>query len=406
MKKTLILLAAGLVGFSANAQSDVLKEAERAMKGDKGYTEVLAIVTPAFTNPETANNAQTYYIPGKAGFKQYDNLLGKQQLGMLKDGESLIMANALLGGYDNFIKALPLDTVVDAKGKTKTKYSKDIVSTVAGHYNDFASAAAEFFNAKEFDKAYKGWDIFCKLSIDADRFGIKAHPDTLVANYMFNRSLAAWQNDDFPGAVQSFREAIQYGYNKPEVFEYGIVAAQNAKDNEAVLEFATEGNKRFGASDPQYINQIINYYLQTSKYDEAITYLDAAIADNPNNAQYYALKGIIMDNKGDLDAASELYRKALGLDSDNGLANQYLGRAIGLKAGQLSDAYDGDPTKFADYNTSTLFPMYKEAVGYLEKAYEVDKANRKSILETLNVLYYQLGDDEGMESVKMRKLDD
>lgn len=406
MKKTLFLLAAGLVGFSANAQTDVLKEAERAMKGDKGYTEVLAIVTPAFSNPETAKNAQTYYIPGKAGFKQYDALLGRQQLGMLKDGESLIMANALLGGYDNFMKALPLDTVVDAKGKVKTKYSKEIVSTIAGHYNDFSSAAAEFFNAKEFDKAYKGWDIFCKLSADASRFGIKAHPDTVVANFMFNRSLAAWQNDDFPGAVNSFREAIQYGFNKPEVFEYGIGAAQNAKDPEAILEFATEGNKRFGASDPQYINQIINYYLQTSKYDEAITYLDAAIAENPNNAQYYALKGIIMDNKNDLDAASELYRKALSLDADNGLANHYLGRAIGLKAGQLSDAYEGDPTKFGEYKEATLVPMFKEAVGYLEKAYEVDKDNRKTILDTLNVLYYQLDDEQGMESVKMRKLDD
>ena len=406
MKKTLFLLAAGLIGFSANAQVDVLKEAERAMKGDKGYTEVLSIVTPAFTNPETAKNAQTYYIPGKAGFKQYDALLGKQQLGMLKDGESLIMANALLGGYDNYMAALPLDTVVDAKGKIKTKYSKEIVNTIAGHYNDFSTAAAEFFNAKEFDKAYKGWDVFCKLSEDAQRFGIKAHPDTVVANFMFNRSLAAWQNDDFPGAVQSFREAIRKGYNKPEVFEYGIAAAQTANDPEAILEFATEGNKRFGDSNPDFINQIINYYLQTSKYDEAIKYLDDAIAENPGNAQYYALKGIIMDNKEDIDAAAELYRKALSLDADNGIANFYLGRAIGLQAGKLSDAYNGDPTKFGDYKANTLDPMYKEAVNYLEKAYKVDKANKKNILDVLNVVYYQLADEDGMESVKQRKLDD
>lgn len=107
MKKILFLMACASVGFSLSAQEAVVKEAEKAMKSGKPYTEVMTIIAPAQTNPETQNNVRVYYIPGKAGFKQYDELLGRNQLGMLKEGEDVIMATALLGGYDNFIKALP-----------------------------------------------------------------------------------------------------------------------------------------------------------------------------------------------------------------------------------------------------------------------------------------------------------
>lgn len=406
MKKALIILATGLIGFSASAQVDVLKEAERAMKGGKPYTEVLTIVTPAFTNAETKDQAQTYFIPGKAGFNQYDQLFGKRQLNMLPEGDEIVMATALLGGYDNYIKALPLDTVVDAKGKVKTKYSKDILKAIGGHYNDFSTAGIDFFNAKDFQNAYKSWDIFCKLTENADFYGIKPESDEIVSNMMFNRALAAWQAENYPAAVNSFRDAIKHGYDKSEAYKYGMSVATLAEDNDALIEFATLGNKLFGSEDPEYINNIINYYLKTEKYDEAIKYLEDAIAEKPDYAQYYALEGIIYDNKEDLDKAAELYKKAISLDSENALGNFYLGRAIALKASKLEDAYNGDQMKYVEYKDKNISPLYKDAVSYLEKAYTLDKGNRDEILRLLDLIYYQLDDAAGQESVKNRKLDD
>jgi len=406
MKKILFFLACAACGLSLSAQQDVVKEAEKAMKSGKSYKEVFTLIQPAMNNPETSNDVKTYYIPGKAGFKQYDDLLGRKQLGMLKEGEELAMAVAMLGGYDNFVKALPLDSLPNEKGKIKPKYSKEIKSTIAGHYNDFTDIAATFWNEKDYENAYRGWDIFVELSKNPELYDIKVQPDTVVANFMFNRGLAAWQADDLASATRSFREAIENGYDTPECFQYGMATATGASLNDDLLFFATEGNRLYGKEDNQYINNIINYYLKVEKYDEAIAYLEAAIKENPSVGQYYALEGIIYDNKNDLDKSIELYRKSIELDPTNGLGNFYLGRALLLKAGRMSDNYAGEPMQFDNYKAKTLDPIYREGIEYLENAYKNDPNNRSDILKALDAGYYQLNDAAGMESVNQRKLED
>ena len=68
MKKITLFVLALATAVAASAQANVLKDAERAMKEGKEAKDVVAIITPAFTNPETQNNPQTYVIPGKASF--------------------------------------------------------------------------------------------------------------------------------------------------------------------------------------------------------------------------------------------------------------------------------------------------------------------------------------------------
>ena len=133
MRKIAIMGACILAAFAANAQQSVVKEAERAMKDGKSAKEVTDIITPALTNPETAQMAQAWYIPGKAAYAQYDDLIGKKAFGKLPEGGEVLMGNLLIDGYGFFTKALPLDSLPNEKGKVKPKYSKEIHNIIAGH---------------------------------------------------------------------------------------------------------------------------------------------------------------------------------------------------------------------------------------------------------------------------------
>lgn len=406
MKKTSILGLCLLTAAAASAQITVVKEAEKAMKSGKPFTEVVTIVTPAFTDPSTAQLAQTYYVPGKAGFKQYDDVLGKRQIGMIKEGDPQITAavNALLGGYDYFMKALPLDSLPNEKGQVKPKYSKDILSTIQGHQNDFNTAAVDFWQAKEYDNAYKSWDIFLAFQKNPRFPKAQQFPDSTIADITYNQGLAAWQANNFDAALNSFRKSLALGNDKKQLFEYAIAVANNAKNNDAILEFAEAGNRLYGHDDPQFINQIINYYLNTEKYDEAMNILNNAIAADPQNAQYYALEGIIYDNQKNRTKSLECYDKALSLNPQNAIALFYKGRALAAQAGELSDNYNGN--SYDAYKASTLAPLYRQSIELLEKAYELDPNNRHQILQVLEIDYYNLNDQAGMDSVKERKLAD
>lgn len=400
MKKISILALCLVAGLGATAQKSVVKEAEKAMKGNKPFTEVVTIITPAFSDPTTEKLAETYYIPGKAGFNQYNDMLGKRSLG--QDVDTKVMAEALIGGYGYFMKALPLDSLPNEKGKVSPKYSKKILSEIAGHMTDFSNAAVDMWNNKDYKGAYHSWGIYLDIAKDP-RYNkmFAAVPDSVMSNISYNQALAAWQAEDYPAAIKSFNVARKYGYNGKQLFEYGIAVASNAKDFDAVLDFAQAGNKLFGKEDPQFLNHIINYYLQTEKYEDALSYLDNGINEDPSNAQYYALRGIIYDNKKEAVKARVDYEKALQLDPNNGLALFYEGRSIASEAGAQQDAYDkADYEKFKKEN---IDPKFREAVTFLEKAYEVDPTNRAEALKVLEILYYNLNDENGLNSVKDRK---
>ena len=169
MKKLYFLALGLLTAVCANAQMTVVKEAERAMKSGKSYQEVLDIVKPAMSDTETAEYVLTWFVPGKAAYKQYDDLLALKQFNKLPEGGAELMPKLLIYGYDDFMKAMPLDSLPDAKGKIKPKHSKEMYNLIAGHYSDYVNAGVEFFNNKDYKNAYKAWDIFGELST-AERF--------------------------------------------------------------------------------------------------------------------------------------------------------------------------------------------------------------------------------------------
>ncbi len=270
MKKLTILTAGLLIGTLAMpAQKQVLKDAEQAMKDGKAPAEVVTIITPAFSDPETAEMAQTYFIPGKAYFSDYDDLFALKQFNKLPEDGNAKMVTDMLEGYTFFMKALPLDTVVDAKGKVKTKYSKDIVNTIRGHHSDFNNAAIAAWELKDYPSAYKAWADYFEV-IDNPVLAPKSLPaDTILAEIRFNQALAAWQADQLADALAAFEKSKAMGYNKKQLYDYAISVASNMQNDAAVYQWATEAEPLYGNEDPNYLGFLINHYLQSKDFDKA-----------------------------------------------------------------------------------------------------------------------------------------
>lgn len=405
MNKHLVLAAALVAGsLAAGAQTQTVKAAEQAMKSGKSAAEVVEIVTPAFTNPETQGLAQTYYIPGKAMFEEYDRLFGLKSLGKLPENGDKKMGDDLLQGYKFYMQALPLDSVADSKGKIKTKHSKDIVNTISGHANDYNTAAISFWDLKEYANAYRAWDIFLNL-YEREPFASKmtATPDTVLGEIYFNQALAAWQADMLSDAMNAFAKAEKKGYHKKQLYDYAIAVATGLKDQNAIADWATRGNELYGDEDPNYIGHIINTYLQNKDFDRAFSTIDEAIAKDPDNAQYYMVKGILYDNQENKPMAKEMFFKAISLDPKNtGALTQY-GIALCQEAYKLSDSAPTTAAESQAYFDSKIKPLFVEAAEYLEKAWQLDNDNMDA-LNYLDNIYYNLGDEAKQKEIQNRKL--
>jgi tetratricopeptide (TPR) repeat protein len=386
-----------------SAQLSVLKDAERAVKDGKKPADVVAVITPAFTDAETAQLAQTYVIPGKAMFAEYDELFALKSFNKLPDGGEQTMGNDLLEGYKYYMKALPLDSVADAKGKIKTKYSKDIINTIAGHLTDYNTAAVSFWELKNYDGAYRAWDIYLSI-VSNPTLAAKASNvpnDTIIGEIYFNQALAAWQTDSLANALKSFSKAKAKGYHKKQLYDYAIAVASQMNNEDLVYELAQEAQPMYGAEDSNYLGFIINHYLQAKDFDKAFATIDQAIAADPSNAQYYLVKGILYDNQDKKEDAKAMFKKAVDLNGENSQALYNYGRSLCEEAYTLSD---NAPTNYAEsekYYNEKIAPLFKEASGYLERAWDIDN-NNTDALRYLENVYYNLHDETNLKDVKQR----
>lgn len=402
----LIALAIGMA-VSASAQQTVVKEAQRAAKEGKSVTELIQILTPAFTNPETAGSSTTWMIPGQQAYSLYDKQVANKQLRMFKNMQDTLNHDQLLfPAYEYYMKALAVDTVVTPKGKTEAKNSKKILDTFVGHVNDYYTAGAEFFNAGKYDEADKAFGIFIDLTqMPQLKKALATNPmaqDSVVNGVAFNQGLAAMQNNDFKAAIEAYFKAIKLGYNKKMVYDYGMYAAQSAGLNDTLRIFAEMALPLYGKEDTQYIRQIANYYLQNKEYDKAYAAIDAAIEAEPDNSQLYMVKGIITEYEGKIENALPLYKQAYEKDNNSADAAYNYGRALYEKASKLSDEAPTTQAEYETYLRDTIKPVILEAIPLLEAAYQLNPDNR----DTLNYLenaYYVIGDEKMYKDVQERK---
>ncbi len=323
MKKLMTFaLCIAAVG-SVSAQKANVDAAKKLSGKPDQIEEARKLINEAKENSETANDAQTYYIAGKIEFDAFDKELTNQMINPASV-DAVKMGTELLNGYKEFVKALPLDSLPDAKGKVKPKYSKDIISKLKGHANDYFKAGADFFNAsKAFPEAYESFMIYGDMPDMPFMANEKLDfPAADRGTAYFNAGLAAYTGNDVVKSADAFRKARGVGYDDKQAYIYEIACWQAAAQRdstmeltakERIIEIATEGNKKFGIAEPIFINNIVNFMVTDGKYDDAVATVSELIAANPDNAGLYGLRGFVNDRKGDDEASVADYRKCVTL---------------------------------------------------------------------------------------------
>lgn len=418
MKKITILGLCLAAVFSTSAQMNLVKESEREFKKVKSYGEyqnALKMITPAFSNPESDKNAQTFAVPGLAGFALYDNLYGQKQFG--QDVNLVDMSNALMDGYDYSMKALALDTVpvLDKAGQpkigkngapeVKTKYSKELVSKICGHFSDYSNAGSIYWSEKDYKKAYNAFNVYLSIP-ENPRFGKdapKALPDSTAAEFEMYCAYAAMNAEMLPQALAAFDKMVELGGVRDTVaYDFAFNAAyQSDKDYPRMLKYTQQAYEKFGDANLRFLELLVNIHIDQKEYDLARQLLTDAIAKDPNNAGYYFSLGFLNQASGDTSAAKDAFKKCIDLNPQH--ARGLLAYASILA--QEFDKADGDASakmtqaEYNKYFAETLKPMLQEIARYCEASYAADE-EMTDALRTLRQVYYRLNDAENLKRVE------
>lgn len=385
MKKILLLAGAALMGLSASAQKAAVSNAEKSLIL-KQWDEAKKNIDIALDNEKTKEDPKTYLVAAKI----YLSLSANDKLddGLAKSKEFLA-------------KSKELDAIGGPKGKKIGKAAKDIEETTLELSGISAQMGGNYYEAKNYVKSLEGFiaqDEFFSMTK-------KYVEDTVLFN---NIGIVAMQAEKFSIGAGYFLKAARLYKGTPSSMNDGVMAYRRAKycyeqvgDSINAEKSLKEGFEAYPSSQ-DIITELINYYLQAQKNQEALVYLNEAIQKDPTNSQFFFARGCL-NEKIAFDAAEADYKKAVELDGKNfsalyNLAILYYNKSLEIKTNASAER---DMAKYNAMMEEQKGVMAK-AAPYFRKAADNAPDNRQKVevLSNLQKTYYNIGEYGESSKVK------
>ena len=407
MKKTILFIALALVSGNIFAQkANVNKAKTKAYSEEPDFEGARALIQAALADETTKNDPNTWYVAGLIGYLENEKMTLAAQYGQPIDNAR--KGQVVVESYDYFIKADQLAQIPDEKGKVNTKVIRDVKSKLQNYFADqtnFIAYGAQLFeDNKDYAGSYAVFKRYLdipKLQMFADEKSQKQVPQDSTYNMIkYFASLAASNAEMRQETIELLEDLKDDNYETMTVYQLLYQEYSAAKDTVNYVKTLKEGVQLF-PKEPWFLQNLINHFVFTNQNEEALAYLNAAIAAEPLVADYYYVKGNMEESLGNYEQALQAFEKAVELKPELTDAYAGMGRVFYNQAVKVSDAtLNLDAKDVAAYEKAEkeMKELFKRSLPYFEKAYQMNKEDYENKRILLN-LYYRLGMDKEYEEL-------
>ena len=403
MKRVLLTVALCVAASASFAQKKVVNEAQSIAKGSNAdFGEARTLIKGALENPETKDDAKTWYVAGFIEDQQFNAERAKQILG--QQPNEPVMYEALYGILPYFQKAYELDQLPNEKGKVKPKYTKDIKSLLSANHVYLFNGGAYYFDKQEYKKAYDFFNQYVEISELPMFAGTQtAEKDSTFMTVQFYAAAAASLAKDSRLAIAALERAKNTPYRQYDVYQYLCYEygeARTAQDSVMLEKTFEEGMQVFPDS-AFFLNNLINTYIYSNRNEKALEMLNVAIQKNPNDANLYNVMGRVYET-GLKDYANAEKNFQIALEKDPNLTDALsnIGRIYyNQGVNKLSEANMINDSKKYQEELSMAKDLFKKALPYYKKAHEAEPEKMDNMI-ALRGIYYNLNMGPELEAIE------
>lgn len=403
MKRVLLTVALCVAASASFAQKKVVNEAQSIAKGSNAdFGEARTLIKGALENPETKDDAKTWYVAGFIEDQQFNAERAKQILG--QQPNEPVMYEALYGILPYFQKAYELDQLPNEKGKVKPKYTKDIKSILSANHVYLFNGGAYYFDKQEYKKAYDFFNQYVEISELPMFAGTQtAEKDSTFMTVQFYAAAAASLAKDSRLAIAVLERAKNTPYRQYDVYQYLCYEygeARTAQDSVMLEKTFEEGMQVFPDS-AFFLNNLINTYIYSNRNEKALEMLNVAIQKNPNDANLYNVMGRVYET-GLKDYANAEKNFQIALEKDPNLTDALsnIGRIYyNQGVNKLSEANMINDSKKYQEELGMAKDLFKKALPYYKKAHEAEPEKMDNMI-ALRGIYYNLNMGPELEAIE------
>ena len=381
MKK--MMIAAMLVlGASAAFAGD--SDALKAITKEKDYAKAVELVKSSLGQlANSGEKAKAYEHLTRLALQKFDKENAIQAANMqaqitkqkMEPYDTLGFYQAAYDATQNALECFKYDAEPNEKGKVKPRFTESLTPLIANARMQLVTAGNYYAQLNDQDNVLKYWGSF----LDSD-------------NLPYFQSTKE-QEKQFLGQVAYYTAQYANQAKKYDLAEkYADIATQDtavAKQAQAFKLAMAQRNLKTKADSVAYVQklaamyekepdnemifgQLSNFYSLMGMTKEFDALVDAKIAKNPNDFTAWALKGQALMNRNstatnpDWKGCVEAFKKAVSIDQTNPVVYTYLGFSMNA----MASAINGDRAQ--------QLALYKESMGYLDKAKELDPNREKA----------------------------
>ena len=414
MKKSIFLAALVLVGAGCFAQkANVSKARSLSDSETPDFAGARVAIQEALANDETKDLANTWYVAGYVGYKEFDATNLNRQMGRNIDVEAWGAAVYESVGYWNKAYELALIPTYDKKGKAKydTRTPKNILPKLQEYFN-YQPLIIAGFTAYENGNPSLAYDMFVthcnlpesKIFQDNPEEAAKLLVDSSFYTCLYYAGRFAYEAQRYDDAIATLERMNSEHANKNALRKEVIFANEyiyqiyiEQGDTVKAIESIQKSIDLF-PEEPWFMQNLINLYINSGQEDKAVEYLDIAINREPNVGQYYNSKGSILARVGRFDESFAAFDKAIELEPNNALFVSSLGFAYVDLGNKINDDAAYLDAKAYAVEKKKADAAFQNALTYFEKAYELEPDNY-DYKRSLRSLYYRLGMNDKYEAL-------
>ncbi len=399
MKKFFFAAAMAMMAFAANAQ-DQVKQADKLIKEGK-FGEAVEVLKPALNDGTAAQKAAAWNALSNAHYQQFAALQQIQVENQVKQTnvpiDEALYNRSIAEALKAAIQCDVYDNEPNEKGKIKPKFRTANAQRFQTARLNVINSGQYEYNNKNVEAAFEDWALYVESAKSPLFTGIDMSKDQYYSQVAYFAGLAAYNLKKYDEAVKYANIAAEDTAKAADALEIIIFSrkegAKTKEDTLAYVNTLRDLHKQQPA-EQRWFNLLLDYYVQPSRAAELKAWVDEELAIDPNNKMAWALKGESEMNAGNWDSAIEAYKKAAELDPTFVQVWFNAGVCLNSKAVELKDKLsDKNTGKITTENANKVIAVLKDALGYMEKAKELDPNQEKvKWVYPMYQIYYNMGD--------------
>ena len=298
------------------------------------------------------------------------------------DVDSLGFYNAVYNAMNAALECEKYDQMPNEKGKVKPKFHDANSTALYAQRGNLINGGIYFSEREDNANTYKFFAKYVDTYSDPlfAQEAAKA-PDANLGQIAYYASLYAYQSKDIQGCKKYADIAKKDEKYAEQANNLRLAAVQETlktradsvnyvNELEADLEKDPDNEVLFGT--------LVNMYTNMDMNDKLNALFDKKLQIDPNNFVVWAVRGqnAMMEQK--LDDAVEYFKKALNVQPENAQILTYLGACQLDRGSNAENRAAGKTGRVPKEAMDQIRPLYEEALGYLEKAKQLDPNKEKA----------------------------